>query len=192
MGVVGNIGEPVGKLGRVGVPITDTAKPTCIEAEHLQAQLPRTVDHPHGKGFIHLHAATPAVVDGEGIMRILPGIGVAKHNAHPLAKLVARTVEAACEGAQKSGRCLKRIVFGEPCAEWARVGIKPEYALKLITLALQMNLGAAAELDAGKPAIAGTGARVNKVRWNDLARLPLHRPRVGAGESCPLVAVVDW
>ena len=38
--------QTVGKLLRVGVPVTHAAKPPCIQMKHLQAQFRRVVDHP--------------------------------------------------------------------------------------------------------------------------------------------------
>ncbi len=94
MRFVGDEGEAVGEFFGIGIPVADAAEPAGVNVEHLQAQFLRLGDHAQREGFVHLHAAAPAVVDHEGILRVFPGKRIAEDCADPGAELVSGAIRA--------------------------------------------------------------------------------------------------
>ena len=77
--------ETVGKLLRVRVPVAHAAKPTGINMKHLHPEICGVANHAQSNFLIDGHAATPAVIDCQGIVGIVPGFGIAENRTNPAA-----------------------------------------------------------------------------------------------------------
>src|SRR5438105_867148 len=77
--------ETVRKLLRIRVPVAYVAKPTGINMKHLHVYIGGVANHAQSNFLIHSHSATPAVVDCQGIVGIVPCFGIAENGMHPAA-----------------------------------------------------------------------------------------------------------
>ena len=83
--VFSNGDQTVRKLLRVRVPVAHAAKPTGIDMKHLHTEICGVANHTQSNFLIDGHAATPAVIDCQGILGMVPGFGIAENRAHPAA-----------------------------------------------------------------------------------------------------------
>ena len=60
--VVRDSGQSMGKLFGIGIPVTDAAKPSCVDMKHVNTKVGRIANHARGNLFVHCHAATPTVI----------------------------------------------------------------------------------------------------------------------------------
>ena len=114
------------KLLWVGIPFADGAKPTRIDVKHFHSQAGSIANHAGRDIFVHIHAAAPAVVYHERIVRIPPGVGIAKYFSYPPAQDVSGFIWIAAESAQKDRRRFERFAGCKARAKRAGIGIESE------------------------------------------------------------------
>src|SRR5271156_3824736 len=158
VGLVGQGREAMGKIGRVGIPIPHSAEPARIQMKHLEAKVGGVGDHAPGDGLVYLHAGPPAVVDGEGVAGIRPGLGRTKHGAHPGPELVCRAIGAVAKCSQEYDWEFNAAARSEAGKNGSRFGVEPESGTKFLGCAAETDAGSPAKLDARVPACLA-GAR---------------------------------
>src|SRR6202521_2170330 len=187
--IVGDGGEAVGKLLRIGVPVTHAAKPASIDVKHLQSKLGGVANHTQGNLFVDRHAAAPAVVDCPGIVEIVPGFRIAEHGAHPAAQDVSRTVGPIAEAAEKHNRSLKRFSGREARTEGAGIGVQAQGSVQRVLRSLQRDAGSAAEFDSAVPSGLREIFSLYQRPGNRFAGLVVAEIAISAGRSGPMIAL---
>ena len=126
-----------------------------------------------------MHSTSPAIVHHQRIVRVFPGKRIAEHRAHPRPQLIPGIIRPAGEGAQKHRRSLKARARRKPGLKRPQLRIQPHCAADFVSMALQADAGAAAELNACIPSRMRLSGRENKIDGNDLACFSLDRMCIG-------------
>src|SRR5262249_14990674 len=148
--------QSVGKLHRIWIPVAHAAEPTGIHVEHFESEVGCVTDHACRNSLIHLHAATPAIVNGQRIVWISPCVLAGENATNPAVEDMGRCVGAALGCSDKNRRCFKRFAWLQPRQKRAGLGIETGLATEKFSGTIQGQVSASAELDPNIP----TGAFV--------------------------------
>ena len=109
-----------------------SAKPAGVDVEHIHAQFGGVANHAQRNLFVDVHAAAPAVVHHQRIVRILPGLRIAKNGTHPAAQNISRAIGAVAEAAEKYDWRLEDFSRCKAGTERTRVRIQSDGCLERI------------------------------------------------------------